>query len=114
MLWEKVEKARDQLDVDEPQLARRRKVPKRYEQGSAPAEFAVSVKEEYRRVYFEALDLAMTTIHSRFDQKGFKTFSNVEQLLFKACGGPCFNEELDLVCNSSMMTSTERTWQQSC
>ena len=65
LLWEKVEKARDQLDVDEPQLGRRRKVPKRYEQGSAPYEFAVSVKEEYRWVYFEALHLAMTTIHSR-------------------------------------------------
>ena len=56
LFWQKVEKTRDQLDVDEPQLARRRKVPRRFEQGSAPAEFAVSPKDEYRRVYFEALD----------------------------------------------------------
>ena len=58
----------------------------------------MSPKDEYRRVYFEALDLAVTSIRSRFDQKGFKTFSNVEQLLFKACGGQCFSKELDLVC----------------
>ena len=38
-------------------------------------------KDEYRRVYFEALDLAVTSIRTRFDQKGFKIFSNVEQLL---------------------------------
>ncbi len=99
LFWQKVEKTKDQLDVDEPQLARRRKVPRRYELGNAPAEFAVSPKEEYRRVYFEALDLAVTSIRSRFDQKGFKTFSNVEQLLFKACGGQCFDEELDQVCS---------------
>ena len=98
LFWKKVEKTRDHLDVDEPWLARRRKLPRRFEQGSAPAEFAISPKEEYRRVYFEALDLAMTSIHSRFDQKGF-TFSNAEQLLIKACGGQCFDEELDAVCN---------------
>ena len=28
-----------------------------------------------------------------------KTFSSVEQLLFKACKGQCFEKELDLVCN---------------
>ena len=42
---------------------------------------------------------AVTSIHSRFDQKGFKIFSTVEQLLFKACVGQCFKEELDVVCN---------------
>ena len=62
---------------------------KRLEQGSTPAEFAVSLKDEYCQVYFEAFDLAGTSIRSRFDQKGFKTFSNVEQLLFKACRGRC-------------------------
>ena len=50
-------------------------------------------------MYFEALNLAVTSIRSRFDQKGFETFSSVEQLLFKACGGKSFEEELDVVCN---------------
>ena len=39
------------------------------------------------------------SIRHRFDQKGFKTFSNVEQLLFKACKGQNYAEELDFVCN---------------
>lgn len=100
LFWQKVENTRSGLDVDKPQLARRRKAPRRLELGTAPAEFPVSPKEEYRRVYFEALDLAVTSICSRFDQKGFKIFSNVEQLLLKACNceGLCFNEELDVVC----------------
>ena len=49
-------------------------------------------------MYFEALDLATTSICSRFDQKGFKIFSNVQQLLFKVCStGQSYNEELDVV-----------------
>ena len=99
LFWQKVVMTKEQVDVDEPQLPRRRKLPRRFEQGNAPAEFAVSPKDEYRRVYFEALDLAVTSICSRFDQKGFKTFCTVEQLPFKACGGQCFTEELDVVCS---------------
>ena len=99
LFWQKVVDRRGQMDVDEPQLPRRRKVPRRFEQGSAPAEFAATPKDFYRRVYFEALDLAVTSIRERFNQKGFKTFSGLEQLLFKACRGECFDEELELVCN---------------
>ena len=98
MFWEKVEKARDQLDIDDPQLPRRCKAQRRYEQGPAQGEFRASPKEEYRHVYFEALDLAVTSISSRFDQKGFKFFSSVEQLLFKACRGEDFKDELTKVC----------------
>ena len=97
LLWKKVEMMRNQFDVDEPNLGRGKKVPKRLDEGSAQAEFAASPKDEYRRIYFEALDLAVASISSRFNQKGFKTFSNVEQLLFKACAGQSYEEELDVV-----------------
>eukprot|EP00731_Ephydatia_muelleri_P010741 Em0005g1327a len=78
---------------------RKRKVSQRFETGIAPAEFATSPKDENRRVFFECFDLAVMSIRSRFDQKGFKTFSNVEQLLFKTCKGQNYEEELDFVCN---------------
>ena len=48
LFWEKVDKPRDQIDVGDPQLPRRRKAPRRYEQGLAQAEFPASPKEEYR------------------------------------------------------------------
>ena len=37
----------------------------------------------------------MTSINSRFDQKGFKVFSSVEQ---KICRGEDFKDELSKVC----------------
>ena len=98
LFWLKVQKRREQLHIDEPKLLRRRKVPRRFEPGDAPAEFPASPKDEFRRVYFESLNLAITSIRSRFDQESFKTFSNVEQPLLKACAGKCFKEELDAVC----------------
>ena len=64
LFWQKIEKMMNELDVDEPQLARRRKTQRRFEQGEAPAEFAATPKDEYCRVYFEALDLATTSICS--------------------------------------------------
>ena len=39
LFWEKVELRRVQLDVGEPQLPRKRKLPKRYEQGNSEPEF---------------------------------------------------------------------------
>ena len=99
LFWQKVEKMRFQqeLDVDELQLPRRRKAPRRFEEDSATSEFPLSVEDEYHHVYFEAIDLSAMSLRNRFDQKGFQTFSNVEQLLFKACTGQCFKEELDSV-----------------
>ena len=55
------------MDIDEPLLPRKRKALQRFEEGIAPAEFAKSPKDEYRRVFSECFDLAMMSICSRFD-----------------------------------------------
>ena len=83
------------MEVDEPCLPRRCRLPKRFDDGTAACEYPKTPEEEYRRVYFEALDLAVT----RFDQPGFKTFSTVEQLVLKAAKGEPFGDKLDGVCS---------------
>lgn len=89
LFWKNVGiKKNDNIDV--PHLPRKRKAPKRFETGSAPSEFPASVEDYYRQIYFEALDLAVTSIKNRFDHKGYQTFSQLEQLLFKACTGENF------------------------
>ena len=99
LFWETVEKKRVNLDVEEPSLPRRRKVPRRYELGQGEPEYPPTAKDHYRQLYFEVLDLAVTSIASRFDQPGFKIYSNVEQLLFKACSGDNYMDELTSFCN---------------
>ncbi len=62
-------------------------------------EYPDSVESLYRQVYFEAIDMAMNSIKSRFDQEGFKVYSNIEQLLLKASMGKVYEKELEFVCN---------------
>lgn len=54
-----ITKQLDDLDVSEPRLPRRRKMPKRLETGNAPPEFATSEKELHRQMYYDALDLVV-------------------------------------------------------
>ena len=93
------------MDVDEAHLKGRRKVPNRFDQANTPTEHALSTKNEYYLVYSKAIDHAVTSIRSKFNQKGYITFSKVEQLFFKSCLEKCFVDELYLVSNFSIMTS---------
>ena len=99
LFWEKVELRRVQLDVGGPQLPRKRKLPKRYEQGNSEPEFHATAKALYRQTYFEVIDLAVSSITERFEQPGFRIYLKIEQLLFKACSGKDYESELSFVCN---------------
>ena len=81
LFWELAACRWGEFLVEEHSLPRLRKRPRRLHDG-ADAEFPESAKDHYRVQYYEALDLAVTSITTRFDQKGYHTFSKVEQLLF--------------------------------
>ena len=98
LFWVRVLEARHSLDVSEPELPRKRKVPARFEDGLAQPEFCSSPKNFYKCLFFEALDLVVASINCRFDQKGYRTMINIEQLLFKASNGETFEDELTSVC----------------
>ena len=99
--WEKVEAVRINVDVVEPAVPRKRKVPERFQVGNGEYSFPVTVKEVYRPQYFEALDLAVTGIQERFDQPGYRVLQNIEDLLIKASQPGTtadFVTELEFVC----------------
>lgn len=96
--WESLNNKLDDLDVSEPRLPRRRKMPKRFETGNAPPEFATSEKELYRQMYYEALDLVMSCLKERFDQPGFRVYRHLEDVLLKSVrGDKTFKEDLDFI-----------------
>lgn len=74
----------DLFCTNEPSLPRKHKCPKRYEEGNAEAEFSSSVKDHYRRQYFEALDLVIAVFKQRFDQPGYKIYKHLQELLLKS------------------------------
>ena len=56
--WQKVSMCVESFDIRPPELPRKRKAPKRLQDGLAEAEFPIDVKGYYRQHYFEAIDLA--------------------------------------------------------
>ncbi len=60
-----------QLDVEEPRLSRRRKIPRLHDDGHAEPDFPTTPEEHYRGIYYEALDLLIQGIEDRFNQSGY-------------------------------------------
>ena len=85
-----VTKQAEKLPVDEPHLKRKRKVPKysilQYLDGqetTSEAHHLATVEDEFRQIYFDALDHITNAIEERFVQPSFKAFANLEELLVK-------------------------------
>ena len=68
------------------------------ETGSAEGHFHASIEDHYQQIYYEALDLVITSINARFDQSGYQVYRNVQDLLLKACSGRAYDTELEYVC----------------
>ena len=81
VFWDYVEQRRASVDVPSPTLPRRRKVPRRFEVGESAGEHPTTVRDHYRRIYFEAIDLITTAIDNRFQQKGLNMLQKLETTL---------------------------------
>ena len=69
------------LGVAEPVLPRPRKVSRRLDDGTSQCYQSSSVQEHYTRLYYETIDLAITSIK---DQPGFHMYRNLETVLVNA------------------------------
>ena len=86
------------MEISEPELPRHRKVPRRFEDNTADTDiYPTSPQEYYRRLYFEAIDLIMACIRNRFDQPGYRTHRNIEDLLLKTVNAEEYEEQLHTV-----------------
>jgi len=97
LFWEKVNSLAAKDDVNDPVLPRKRKVPRRFDDGNAEPEHDDSPKDMYRRIYYESLDLLVQAIEDRFNQPGYRMYSNLETLLMKAVKKEDYSNELEVV-----------------
>ena len=96
--WDIVIKAQQEVNVDDPQLPRKRRVPRRLDEGSGPANFPSDCKTHYRQSYFEALDLAINSIQERFDQPDYSIYHHLEDLVLNTVVGKSTQEAYEFVC----------------
>ncbi len=84
LFFQLMERLRDSTDTEEPSLPRKRKAPKHLEVGDGDGYHSPTIQDHYRQQYFEAIDLAISSIQDRFDQPGYAIYRNLEALLLKA------------------------------
>lgn len=87
-------KVKQHPEVSDPVVPRKRRIPQRYEPGSAAPEYPVTARDHYRQIFYEAMDLAISSIRERFNQPAFKVYASLENLLLKAAKGEDIEVEM--------------------
>ena len=80
--------------VEEPVLKRKRKEPKysllHYLEGyesRSEAHYPTTPRDHYRKQFYQAIDVLISSVRDRFDQPSFLVFENLESLLIKTLKG---------------------------
>lgn len=97
LFWESIKIKALNLQISEQCLTRIRKGPRRFETGFGELYYPPTVEDHYRRHYFEIIDLAISSIKSRFDQPGYAIYKTMESLVLKLVMGELSTEELEAV-----------------
>ena len=101
LFWEAAKKRAEQLEIAEPKLPRKRKLPDYYDgtnTGNATPHFHDSLKDSYRAIYFETYDSIIGFIQRRFDQPDYHTYMYLQETLIKAAVSEDYEENLKKVC----------------
>ena len=96
--WNQLISEVSQVDVEEPTLPRKRKMPKRFDE-FASHHFYETPKYLYRRAYFEAYDNVIQGIEMRFQQKVFLIYKNIQDIFLNAINGKDSSQHLKVVCD---------------
>ena len=80
--WQRVAKQAEDLHLPEAQLPQRRKVPRRFGVGDAEPEHPATPYDYFKWISYEALDLIINCIKSKFNQPGYKVYCQLQQLVF--------------------------------
>ena len=101
LFYKKVKKFAHDHDVNEPSLPRKRKPRMTIENyfSTTESDHPDTPEDEYRRTYFEAIDLVVSCIKNRFDQDDFEMYALCEQLLVKAANKESFTTEFEKITN---------------
>ena len=98
LFWNHTLMRQAKMDVNDLVLPRKRKTPTRFEQGSSVTyAFFESPKDFYRQKYYDAYDFIINAIQDRFDQKDFKVYKSIQDLLLTSIKKEDFDDEFNVV-----------------
>ena len=101
LFWEMVLRRKQYLDVDDPILPRKRRLPRRLEDGNAETRhFPSTPKDHYRQIYLQALDTVTSCIKRRFDQPDFRKYVCLQEIFLKAIKDEPWENGIKEVCST--------------
>ena len=83
------------VSITEPEVPKNKRAPGRFEVGTGTPFFPVTPEQVYQRIYFEALDLIVSSIEKRFDQPSCKAFFNMESFLIGVLSSQDVSSQMD-------------------
>ena len=97
--WERVEQRRQQLSIPTARLPRKWQLLDFFGSTNKPStqHHDTSIKDRYRRYFFEAYDNTIQGIKNRLSQGDVKWYSTLQQLVLKAANGESYEEEFNHV-----------------
>ena len=99
LIWQLLDKQRERIEVSDPSLPRKQKIPKKLEDcfgygTSDTSHFPDTPKSHYRYMYLNVLDNVIQCIKDRFNQPDFQKYMNLQELLQKVVKGEKCEKEL--------------------
>ena len=76
-----------ELDIGEPALPRKRKLPRRFDEASGSTHHDSTPEDMYKRYYFEVIDTIVGEVERRFESPSFTFYAKMELLLQSAAEG---------------------------
>ena len=80
--WDEAIEIANSVDI-EPQLPRRSKVNRRYDDGAENHQF--EVEQYYRKMYYEVMDMLIASLDDRLNSEAIELLSSIEHLVVAAC-----------------------------
>ena len=97
LFWTNTLRKSRELSVNEPELPRKRKTPRRYEVGESEGDFLADEETHYRVIYYAALDQVISSIKARIEQPGYQVYSHLESLLLNAMNKVDYIEHFEFI-----------------
>ena len=97
LFWQKINHLRLSYDIEEAKLPRKRRIPIRFEEGTAEGTFFDDCEAYFRSIYYEALDLIINCIKERFDQPGFDIYRNLQDVIIKSIRKENYDDSFNVV-----------------
>ena len=96
--WKETLEKSEELEIDKPELARRRKRPARFiDSDDESITFPDTIEQHYKEIFSKSCQMVIECLHDRFEQEGQQMYSNLQDLLMLAANNDDYDDKLKAI-----------------